>query len=162
MMLVFRREIRENARGRVSEPLPSWLGKNAVPPSRMEETTRERKVLRRYTQVVGVGLLLLGGACMLGVGTTNPLVDLDHLFVGGLLAYAGFGHRDEAFVRTIVWGIGVIYMLAGLLAFVVPALFGVFPDTPNGIFLNHLVHLVLGVSSLAAAAFLRQDMPAKR
>lgn len=70
----------------------------------MEDTTRERKVLRRYTQVAGVGLLLLGGACMLGVRTTSPVVDLDHLFIGGLLAYVGFGYRDEEFLHTIVGG----------------------------------------------------------
>lgn len=105
---------------------------------------------------------MLGGLCMLGVGTTSPVVDLDHLFVGGLLAYAGFRGQDEPFVRTIVGGMGVLYLLAGVFAFVVPALFGIFPDRPNGIFLNHLVHLVLGVSNVAAAIFLPQGPPIKR
>lgn len=106
-------------------------------------------------------MLLLGGACMLGVGSTNPAVDLDHLFVGGLLAYAGFGRWDEEFARSMLRGLGVIYLLAGLLAFVTPALlFGVYPETYNGILLNHLVHLTVGVSNVAAA-FLRQDVLAK-
>ncbi len=99
---------------------------------------------------------------MLGVGTTNPVVDLDHLFVGALLAYSGFGRQDEEFARIMVRGLGTIYLLAGVLTFVVPALIGVFPELQNGIFLNHLVHLVVGVSSLAAAAFLPQDTLAKR
>lgn len=118
-------------------------------------------MLRRYAQVVGVGLFLLGGVCMLGVGTTSPVVDLDHLFVGALLVYAGFGNWEEKFIRTMVGGTGALYLLAGLLAFVVPALFGVFPDRPNGILLNHLVHLVLGISNLVAAVFLRQRPLAK-
>lgn len=103
---------------------------------------------------MGVGLFLLGGACMLGVGTTSPVVDLDHLFVGGLLAYAGFWCRNEE-ARTIAGGVGMLYLLAGVLAFVVPALFGMFPDRPNGILLNHLVHLVLGISNVVAAVFPR-------
>lgn len=111
---------------------------------------------------MGVGLFLLGGVCMLGVGTTSPVVDLDHLFVGGLIAYAGFQGRDENFIRTLVGGLGILYLLAGLLAFVVPALFGMFPDRPNGILLNHLVHLVLGLSNVVAAVFLGQRPLAER
>jgi hypothetical protein len=114
-----------------------------------------------YARVVGVTLLLLSGACMLSVGTTNPAVDVDHLFVGALFAYAGFGRRDEGFARAMVGGLGGIYLLAFLPAFVLPALFGMFPDIPNGILLNHLVHLVVGVSSVAAVAFLSQDTLAK-
>lgn len=56
----------------------------------------------------------------------------------------------------------MIYLGAFTLAFMVPALFEMFPDIPNGIFLNHLVHLGLGVSSLAAVTFLRQDKSVKR
>ncbi len=127
-----------------------------------EETAKKQKMINRYAQIVGVGLLLLGGACMLGIGTTNPAVDLDHLFVGGILAYAGFGDRDEQFARTMVGGLGMVYLLLGMLTFVVPALFGVFPDTQNGIILNHLVHLVVGVSNIAAVALLPQDTLLKR
>lgn len=124
------------------------------PPGREDEG--EAQVLLRYAQILGVGLLLLGGAGMLGVGTTNPAVDLDHLFVGSLLAYASFRRRDEKFVRVIVRGLGLIYLLAVVLAFGVPALLlGLFPDTPNGIVLNHSVHLVVGVSNITAASLLR-------
>lgn len=69
-----------------------------------KEGTKKRSMLRRYAQVVGVRLFLLGGVCMLGVGTTSPVVDLDHLFVGALLVYAGFGNWEEKFIRTMVGG----------------------------------------------------------
>ncbi len=59
-----------------------------------------------YARVVGVTLLLLGGPCMLGVGTTNPAVEPDHLFVGALFTYAGFGRQDEGFARAMVGGLG--------------------------------------------------------
>ena len=109
-----------------------------------------------------MGLLSLGGVCMLGLGTTNPAVDLDHMFVGALLAYAGFGRWDEACVRNIVGGLGVVYLMAGLLAFVLPALLlGMFSDTSNGILLNHMVHLTFGVSNVAAVVFLPQGTRAE-
>ncbi len=49
---------------------------------------------------------MLGGPCMLGVASTNPAVDLDHLFVGALFAYAGFGRRDEGFAHAVLGGLG--------------------------------------------------------
>ncbi len=113
-------------------------------------------MLRRYAQGVGLVLFVLGGACMLGAGETNPAVDLDPLLVGGLLLYSGF-HRDEEVVRILVRGLGIIYLLAGLLAFVVPALFGMFPTAHNGILLDHLLHLVVGSLNIAVATLLRQD-----
>ena len=120
-------------------------------------------MIRIYAQIAGMVLLSLGVACMLGLGTTNPAVDLDHIFVGALLTYAGFGRWDGEVARSIVGGLGLIYLLAGLLAFVAPALLlGMFPDTPNGILLNHVVHLTFGVSNVAAAIFLPQDTRAKR
>lgn len=115
-------------------------------------------MLQRYAQVVGVGLLSLGGMCMLGVGTTNPAVDFDHLFVGALMAYAGFALRDEGCVRSMVAGLGLIYLLAGTLAYLVPTLlFGPLPDVHNGIALNGTVHLLVGASNLLAVVLLTPD-----
>lgn len=120
-------------------------------------------MLRGYARTVGAGLLLLGGMCMLGVGTTNPLVDLDHLFVGGLLWYSGWGNRDEEFARSIVGGLGVIYLLAGTLAWVVPALLSIpFADIHNGIVLNRAVHLTVGLLNVAAVALFPQNPPVRR
>lgn len=92
---------------------------------------------------------------MLGLGTTNPLVDLEHLVVGGLLAYAGSERRDAHLVRGMVGGVSVLYLLAFVLGFVVPALFGMLPDLSNGIALAHSIHAVLGVSGLAVVRFSR-------
>jgi hypothetical protein len=113
-----------------------------------------------YARVVGVTLLLLGETCLLSVGTTNPAVDLDHLFVAlfSPTPASGAGTRDSLALWSAGWG---IYLLAFLPALVLSPLFGVFPHTPNGILLNHLVHLVVGVSSVAAVAYLSQDALAK-
>ena len=120
-------------------------------------------MLRGYARTVGVGLLLLGGACMLGVGTTNPLVDLDHLFVGRLLWYAGSGDRDEEFAHGIVGGTGVIYLMAGALAWVVPALLSApFAEIHNGILLNRAVHVAVGLSNVAAVGLFPQNPPVRR
>jgi hypothetical protein len=112
-------------------------------------------MFRVYARSLGAGLVLLGGACMLGVGTTNPMVDLEHLAVGGLLWYAGCGDRDEAFAREMVGGLGLIYLFAGALASAADAALPLASADPhNGILLNQGVHLTVGLSNVAAYAFL--------
>ncbi len=109
---------------------------------------------RVYAQIVGVVLLLLGVlGLVLGDGLLLGLVNIDivediiHLITGGLLAYVGFGQRDEGVARSVVSVLSVIYLLVGLLGFVVPDMLGLLQHGYSvG---DNLVHLVLGLLGLA-------------
>ena len=111
---------------------------------------------RTYAQVVGVVLillgvvgLLLGDELFLGILNIDVVEDIVHLLSGGLLAYIGFGRTDNDAVRSVVGIVGVVYLLVGILGFIVPTLFGLIP---NGYTLyDNIVHLALGVLGLVAA-----------
>jgi hypothetical protein len=113
---------------------------------------------RIYAQVIGVVLLLvgvvglvLGNQVWLGILNIDILEDIVHLITGGLLAYVGFGRTDLGLTRTVVGVLGIIYLVVGVLGFVVPTLFGLIP---NGYTLfDNLLHLVLGILSIAVAWF---------
>ena len=73
---------------------------------------------RIYAQIIGVVLLLvgvvglvLGDQVWLGILNVDILEDVVHLTTGGLLAYVGFGRTDEGLVRTVVGGLGIIYLV---------------------------------------------------
>ncbi|HLL38149.1 MAG TPA: hypothetical protein VK357_00590 [Rubrobacteraceae bacterium] len=109
---------------------------------------------RVFAQVVGVVLLLLGiGGLLLGDGRVGGLLNIDivedivHLLTGGILAYVGFGQRDEAVARSVVGVLGVVYLLVGLLGFVVPFLFGLIPSGYT--IVDNLIHLALGGLGIA-------------
>lgn len=111
---------------------------------------------KTYAQVVGVVLLLLGVVGLV-LGDPPPLLgllnidiveDIVHLLTGALLAYVGFGSRDAALNRTIVLGLGVVYLLVGILGFITPTLFGLLSH--NYTIADDLFHLLLGVAAIAA------------
>ena len=109
---------------------------------------------RVFAQVVGVVLLLLGvGGLLLGDGLVGGLLNIDivedivHLLTGGILAYVGFGQRDEDVARSVVGVLGVVYLLVGLLGFVVPFMFGLIPSGYT--IADNLVHLALGALGIA-------------
>ncbi len=111
---------------------------------------------RLYAQIVGVVLLLLGvlglllgERALLGLVNIDIVEDLVHLLTGGLLAYVGFGQRDEALARNVVGGLGAVYLLVGVLGFVVPMLFGLLPHGYSVV--DNIIHLGLGVASIAVA-----------
>ncbi len=111
---------------------------------------------RVFAQIVGVVLLLLGvGGLLLGDGLLGGLLNIDvvedivHLLTGGILAYVGFGQRDEGATRRAVGMVGAVYLLVGLLGFVVPYLFGLIPSGYT--LVDVLVHLALGVLGQAVA-----------
>ena len=59
------------------------------------------------------------------------------------MAAVGFRGSDSA-VRAVVGGLGVVYLLVGVLGFIVPDLFGLLPHEYKTV-LDNLIHLTLGV-----------------
>jgi hypothetical protein len=123
--------------------------------------------VRTYAQILGVVLLLvgvvglvLGDRVWLGILNVDIVEDIVHLITGGLLAYVGFGRADLALARNVVLALGVIYLVVGILGFVVPMLFGLIPSGYT--LFDNLLHLVLGVLSIALALFARGGAPATR
>ena len=121
----------------------------------------ERSIVRQYAQIVGavvivVGVvgLLLGDARRLIVFNIDLVEDIVHLATGGLMAYVGFAGRDIGLARTVVGGLGVVYLLVGILGFIVPTLFGLLPHGYN--IWDNLLHLSLGVLGIAVAWFIRR------
>ncbi len=113
-------------------------------------------MVRAYAGIVGVSLILigvvglvLGERSLLGVLNIDLLEDITHLATGGLLAYVGFGQRDVGLARNVVGGLGVIYLLVGILGFIAPALFGLLPHGYS--IVDNLIHLTAGVLSIAVA-----------
>jgi uncharacterized protein DUF4383 len=102
--------------------------------------------------IVGGFGLLLGEGLLLGIFNTDVLEDIVHLLTGGLMAYAGYASRDLRMVRTVVGGIGVVYLLAGILGFITPTLFGLLP-TGYTVF-DNILHLALGIAGIAVAWFI--------
>ena len=113
--------------------------------------------VREYAQGLGVVLILIGVG---GVGLGDRLLlsipsifyvpkDLAHLFTGSLLVYLGFGQSDEGLARTAVAGMGVVYLLVGMLGFVLPLLFELPPNGYGRV--DNIAHLLVGILSLAVA-----------
>jgi hypothetical protein len=121
---------------------------------------------RIYAQIIGVVLLLvgvvglvLGDQVWLGILNIDIVEDIVHLITGGLLAYVGFGRTDPALTRTVVGVLGIVYLVVGVLGFVVPMMFGLIP---NGYTVfDNLLHLALGVLSIALAWFVGGERAAR-
>src|SRR5215207_894708 len=108
--------------------------------------------LKRFAQILGVVLILVGlVGLVLGdrvwLGILN--VDIVHLATGGLLAYVGFSRMDLSTARSVVLALGIIYLVVGILGFVVPMMFGLIPHGYT--IFDDLLHLALGGLSLAVA-----------
>jgi len=124
-------------------------------------------LLIRYAQILGlvlilVGLLgvLLGERAWLGVLNVDFFEDIVHLVTGGLLSFVGFSERGGEYARSVVGGLGLIYLLVGLLGFVVPTLFGLLPHGYSVV--DNLLHLVLGVASIAVVYYSQAGRTAGR
>lgn len=124
-------------------------------------------VLRTYAQILGIVLilvgvlgLLLGDTLLLGILNIDVLEDIVHIATGGLLAYVGFGRVGAGAARGLVNTLGVVYLLVGVLGFILPTLLGLIP---NGYTIfDNLLHLVLGVLSIVVASLSRDGTAAAR
>ncbi len=108
--------------------------------------------------VIGVGGLLLGEQSLFGLLNIDIVEDIIHLVTGGLMAYVGFARPDPGLLRNVVGGLGVVYLLVGLLGFVAPNLFGLLPHGYT--MADNLLHLGLGAAGIAVAWFVRRDRAA--
>ncbi len=113
---------------------------------------------RLYAKVVGVTIVLIGvGGVLLGEKSLFGVLNIDiaedaiHLVTGALMAAVGFRGSDRA-VRSVVGGLGVVYLLVGVLGFVVPDLFGLLPHEYHAV-LDNLIHLSLGVLGISVGFF---------
>lgn len=112
--------------------------------------------VRLYAQILGVVLiligvvgLLLGDGLLLGILNIDVVEDIVHILTGGILAYVGFGRPDTGAARSVVGALGVVYLLVGILGFILPTLLGLIPSSYS--IFDNLLHLALGVLSLVVA-----------
>jgi len=119
---------------------------------------------RLYAKVVGVTIVLIGvGGVLLGEKSLFGVLNIDiaedaiHLITGGLMAAVGFRGSDRA-VRSVVGGLGVVYLLVGVLGFFVPDVFGLLPHEYKTV-LDNLIHLSLGVLGITVGFFLGSRRP---
>jgi hypothetical protein len=117
-------------------------------------------LVKRYAQILGVVLILvgvvglvLGDQVWLGILNVDIVEDIVHLLTGGLLAYVGFGRIDLAAARNVVLALGVVYLLVGILGFLIPMMFGLIPHGYT--VFDDLLHLALG-------ALLLRGLPTER
>jgi hypothetical protein len=95
--------------------------------------------------LIGVAGLLLGDERLLGLVNIDVMEDLVHVASGGLLLFAGF-QRNAGVARDVVGVVSVVYLLVGVLGFVLPYLFGLLPHGYSVV--DNLIHLVLGILGL--------------
>jgi hypothetical protein len=118
---------------------------------------------RIYATLVGMVLfllglvgLLLGDELLLGVVNIDVLEDLVHLASVALLLYAGV-QRDVGVARGIIGALSLVYLLIGVLGFVVPYLFRLLPHRYS--IVDNAIHLVLGLLGLLVYANSRLPGP---
>jgi hypothetical protein len=107
--------------------------------------------------LIGIGGVLLGEKSLFGVLNIDIAEDAIHLITGGLMAGVGFRGSDSA-VRSVVGGLGVVYLLVGVLGIFVPDMFGLLPHEYTTV-LDHLIHLSLGVLGITVGFFLGSRRP---
>jgi len=110
------------------------------------------KVVGVVVILIGIGGVVLGEKSLLGVLNIDIAEDIVHLLSGGLMAAVGFRGSDST-VRMVVGGVGVVYLLVGVLGFFVPDMFGLLPHEYETV-LDNLIHLTLGVLGIGVGFFL--------
>jgi hypothetical protein len=91
-------------------------------------------------EVAGVDEMESATALLLGIFPINLLHNIVHLVIGAVLLW-GATATDAAVLAAR--GVGVVYLLVGLLGFVAPDTFGLMPIGGNDIWLHLATALVL-------------------
>jgi hypothetical protein len=111
-----------------------------------------------YAKIVGVVVFLVGvigviigdpADGLFGLFNVDIVEDIIHLGTGGLLTYVGFSGSNSA-VKTVVGGLGVVYLAVGIIGFFIPELFGLIPHEYN--LADNILHLTLGGLALLAVS----------
>jgi hypothetical protein len=111
---------------------------------------------RTFAIVVGTVLVLLGiagslgtpvvgGSDQTGIIVTGFGHDLVHLITGALFLHVGLAlnGRNRAFGLV---GLGIFYLVSGLLSFLAADLFGAYDEATSGI--DQLAHVLLGLAAV--------------
>ncbi len=112
------------------------------------------KIVGPLLVLTGIVGLVLGDTSLAGVLNIDIVEDVVHIVTGGLLAYVGFAGVSASLVRSVVGGLGVVYLLVGVLGFVAPMLFGLVPHGYS--IVDNLIHLGLGIVAVGLA-FMRSE-----
>jgi hypothetical protein len=111
--------------------------------------------MRAFARIVGLVLIVFGLAGLAmgeqhlaGLVNVHLGTDLLHLVTGVLLAGVGFGSRSARLARQAVGGMGLVYVMVGVLGFLAPTLSGLVPA--GFTFADNLLHLAIGGLALTA------------
>jgi hypothetical protein len=113
-------------------------------------------MLRIYARLLAVVLTLSGMATlavlMRGVGLG---VSIFYLCLAAILAWVGFSRRDSSIVRSVVGGMGMLFLLLGLLVALTMSVLG-FPFEGRG-WESGLAQAALGSLTMVCAVLLPCD-----
>ena len=110
-------------------------------------------MLRTYALILGIGCALWGIATLLGVWELSPARSVLFLGTSLIFLYAWSGRVNARELRTIVGGIGILYLISAGLLVLVWAWFSTSddPEMPK-----ILLRATIGIASLLCAKFLPQ------
>ena len=109
-------------------------------------------MLCTYARIVGVGLALWGIAALVGVWDQSPLRIVLFLGSSDIFLYAGFARCKAEELRTIVGGMGILYLVSAGFLIVVWVWFSA-PNAPPETS-NILIRGTIGIVSLLCAILL--------
>jgi hypothetical protein len=99
------------------------------------------KVIAVLVFLTGVLGLVLGEQSLGGLVNIDIFEDIAHLITGILLWYA-VARRGTRGAKNMLWILGIVYALLGIIAFVTPTVYGLTPDGLS--WGDNLIHLVVG------------------
>ena len=110
-------------------------------------------MLRTYALILGIGFALWGIAMLLGMWVQSPGRIVLVLGTAIIFLYAGFGRVNAKDLRTIVGGIGILYLISAGLLIVVWSWFNTSDDPQMS---KILIRGTIGIANLLCAKFLPQ------
>ncbi len=124
-----------------------------------------RMSAKTYAMWGGIIFLVIGVLGLVNIGVSNnkfigllnsdTLEDLIHIVVGAILAYFGFRGTDA---QAANWAMifGVVFLVVGVVGFLLPTLFGLIPSRLGAI--DNIVHLAYGAVGVWAGRAYKPGM----
>jgi hypothetical protein len=112
----------------------------------------QRMLLRWYSRIVGVVLVLLGLAGLLGIETFDRGDALLFVATASIFLYASMRSMGPTQTRSIVGGMGVLYGLVGAFVLVVSLKLGIYSEMSD--LVSNVVEVGIGVVCICGALFL--------